>query len=258
MSEIGNLSRPDPIAYLDQVAASAPGRAYKQQVLDLLDLRSGQTVLDIGCGPGTDLAAMAAAVAPDGAVIGVDHDPGMVAEARARLAGQSPVEVRSGDIHALPLGDGSLDRARTDRVLQHAADPQQVLAELRRVARPGGRVVMAEPDWDGLLIDSPDLATSRGLTRFITTEIVRNATIGRCLARLCREAALSVRSVVIAAPVFRDFDTADRILGLRRNVARAITAGYLDRGAREWIEEVGSRPFLATAPLFVVTAEVRT
>ena len=256
MSETSNLSRPDPIVYLDQVAASASGRAYKQQVLDLLGLRPGQTVVDIGCGPGTDLASMAAVVGPNGTVIGVDRDPAMVTEARARLADRSLVEIRSGDVHALPLEDGSVDRARTDRVLQHVADPSQVLAEFRRVARPGGRIVMAEPDWDGLLIDSPDPAFSRGLTRFVTTEVIRNATIGRSLARLCLDARLSVRSVVTAAPVFRDFETADQIFGLRRNVARAIAAGYIGSEAQEWVEEAGSRPFLVTALIFLVTAEV--
>ncbi|WUH99663.1 methyltransferase domain-containing protein [Spirillospora sp. NBC_00431] len=256
MRETSGFSRPDPIAYLDQVAASAPGQAYKQHVMDSLGLEPGQTVLDIGCGPGTDLVSMAAAVSPNGRVIGVDRDPAMVDEARARLAGQLLGEVRSGDAHALPLDEGSVDRARTDRVLQHVADPSRVLAEFRRVSRPGGRIVMAEPDWDGLLIDSPDRAVSRGLTRFITTEIVRNATIGRSLARLCVDAGLSVRSVMPSAPLFCDFETADQVLGLRRNVARAITAGYLDGGAQEWVEEAGSRPFLATALLFVVTAEV--
>jgi ubiquinone/menaquinone biosynthesis C-methylase UbiE len=211
MNEI-DLSRPAPVAHLDQVAASTPGRAYKQLVLDLLDLTPGQTVLDLGCGPGTDLAPMAAE-------------------------------------------DGSVHRARTDRVLQHVDDPSRVLAEFRRVACAGGRIVMAEPDWDGLLIDTPDLAVSRGLTRFITTEIVRNATIGRGLARLCADAGLSVRSVTPVAPVFRDFETADQILALRRNVTRAITAGYLNSDARQWIEEAGSQPFMASALLFVVVAE---
>ncbi|WP_207939472.1 methyltransferase domain-containing protein [Actinomadura darangshiensis] len=160
---------------------------------------------------------MAAAVAPNGKVIGIDRDPAMVAKARARLAGRSLVEVRDGDVHALPLEGGSVHRAGTDRVLQHVADP--------------------------------------GLTRFITTEIVRNATNGRSLARLCAEAGLSVRSVTPGAPVFRDFETADRILGLRHNVVRAITAGDLDTDARQWIEEADSRPFMATALLFVVMAE---
>jgi ubiquinone/menaquinone biosynthesis C-methylase UbiE len=149
---IDSRSLPDPIAYLDQVAASPPGRAYKRQVLDLLDLRPGQRVLDLGCGPGTDLAAMAEVVAPDGLVIGIDRDPVMLAEARTRTTQHRLVEIRSGDVHELPLPDGSVDRARTDRVLQHVEDPSRVLAEFRRVARPGGRIVLAEPDWEGLLI----------------------------------------------------------------------------------------------------------
>jgi ubiquinone/menaquinone biosynthesis C-methylase UbiE len=256
MIETSSLSRPDPIVYLDQVAASGAGRAYKQQVVSLLDLQPGQTVLDIGCGPGTDLATMASAVAPNGMVIGVDRDPVMVAEAQSRLAEQPMVEIHSGDVHALPLKDGSVDRARTDRVLQHVADPSRVLAEFRRVGRPGGRIVMAEPDWEGLLIDSAQPTTGRQLTRFLTTEMIRNATIGRSLARLCMEAGLAVRSVVTVAPVFRDFTTADQLFGLRRNVARAIDADYLDTDAEEWIENLASRPFLATALLFLVAAEV--
>lgn len=256
MTETSTLSTPDPIAYLDQVAAGAPGRAYKQRMLGLLDPSPGHTVLDIGCGPGTDLAALAAAVAPGGQVIGVDRDPRMLTEARARLAENSRVAVRQGDAHALPLDDATVDRARTDRVLQHVADPSLVLAEFRRVARPGGRIVMAEPDWDGLLIDSREPEFSRGLTRFITTEVVRNAMIGRALARLCVEAGLDVRSVAVDALVLRDFTEADRSLGLRRNVRRAIAAGYLGDDAAAWIEETGAGPFLAMFPLFLVTAEV--
>ncbi|GGO77270.1 methyltransferase domain-containing protein [Nonomuraea cavernae] len=252
-----SLSRPDPIAYLDQVAASAVGRGYKRQVLELLDLQPGQTALDLGCGPGTDLAAMATAVAPAGRVIGVDRDPVMIAEARARSVGQPLIEIRSGDVHALPLEEDTVDRARTDRVLQHVADPARVLAEFRRVARPGGRIVMAEPDWEGLLIDSPQPAMSRGLSRFMVAEMIRNATIGRGLARLCEEAGLVVRTVVTVAPVFRDFTTADHMFGLRRNVGRAIDAGYLDSDAERWIEDAGSRPFLASALLFLVAAEIR-
>ncbi|MEU7986662.1 methyltransferase domain-containing protein [Streptosporangium canum] len=256
MIETAGLTPPDPIIYLDQVAASVPGRAYKQQMLAMLDLRPGQTVLDIGCGPGTDLAELAAGVAPTGSVIGVDHNPVMAEQARARLAGQPIVDIRIGDAHSLPIDDHSVDRARTDRVLQHVADPVQVLAEFRRVARPGAKIVMAEPDWDTLLIDHDNLAMSRGLTRFITMEVIRNATIGRSLARLSTQAGLITRCVVTTTPVLQDFETADQLWGLRRNFVRAINAGYLDRGAERWIEEVGSMPFLASVTIFLVVAEV--
>ncbi|MFC5813471.1 methyltransferase domain-containing protein [Nonomuraea harbinensis] len=255
MIATNNEIRPGLIAYLDQVTASAPGRAYKQQVLELLELQPGQCVVDIGCGPGTDLAAMNAGVAPTGSVVGIDRDPAMVAEARARVVELPRTEVHLGEAHALPLKDRTVDRARTDRMLQHVADPSQVLAEFRRVSRPGGRIVMAEPDWEGLLIDSLQPAMSRGLSRFICAEIVRNARIGRSLPRLCRDAGLDVQSVVAVAPVIDDFTTADQLFGLRRNVTRAVAAGYLDAAAEEWIEDVSSRPFLATALLFLVVAE---
>jgi ubiquinone/menaquinone biosynthesis C-methylase UbiE len=61
---------------------------------------------------------MADLVGPDGLVVGVDRDPVMLAEARARTARHGLVEIRGGDVHDLPLPDGSVDRARTDRVLQ--------------------------------------------------------------------------------------------------------------------------------------------
>jgi cyclopropane fatty-acyl-phospholipid synthase-like methyltransferase len=70
MGDAYGMSSPDKSAYYAQIAASSPGRGYKEQVLAALDLRPGHTVLDVGCGPGTDLADMAEAVTETGAVIG--------------------------------------------------------------------------------------------------------------------------------------------------------------------------------------------
>src|SRR4051812_25976307 len=148
--------RPDPVAYLGEVARSRQGRDYKGVVLESLELGPGLVVLDVGCGPGTDLAAMAGLVAPDGVVIGVDHDERMVREAAQRTADLPGVEVRPGDAHALPLADASVDRARTARVLQHVADPAAAVTDIARVLRPGGVVAFAEPDWGTLVVDAGD------------------------------------------------------------------------------------------------------
>src|SRR2546421_12167580 len=139
-------TRPNPIDYLDQVAASAAGAAYKRDLLDALDPRPGHTVLDLGCGPGTDLAQLAAAVTESGSVLGIDRDPAMVDEARRRLAAWPNVRVKVGDAHYLPLDDRSVDLARADRVLHQVDDPVRVLTELRRVLRPGGLAAIAQPD----------------------------------------------------------------------------------------------------------------
>ncbi|MFI6598865.1 methyltransferase domain-containing protein [Nonomuraea sp. NPDC050536] len=239
------------IDYLDRVAASAPGRIYKRQLLAMLDVHPGHAVLDIGCGPGTDLGELANAVGPTGSVIGVDHDLVSAETARERLAVHRIVDVRVGDAHALPLEEGSVDRARTDRVLQHVADPRRVLSEIRRVARPGARIALAEPDWDGLLVDSANLAAGRTLTNFITSQVVRNATIGRALPRLCAEAGFSVTSVVASAPVITDFEAADQLLGLRRNARRCLGAM-----AEDWLAELAAGPFLASCLIFLVVATV--
>ena len=148
----------------------------------------------------------------------------MLAEARRRLSDRPNVEIRDGDLHDLPLADHSIDRARTDRVLQHVEDPVRVLAEIARVLKPGGLVGLAEPDWDTLVVADEDIDTSRRYAAFAASG-VRNATIGRDAARLCIAAGLRVRSVEPIAVLYRDFEIADRFLGLRRVSQRAVAAG---------------------------------
>jgi ubiquinone/menaquinone biosynthesis C-methylase UbiE len=255
MARVFETAVPGQISYLDRVAATESGRAYKQTMLEALDARPGETVVDLGCGPGTDLGTLAGAVGPSGTVIGVDVSQEMVDRARERTAESSTIDVRLADLHALPFEDGSIDRARTDRVLQHVDDPATALAEARRVLRPGGTLVMAEPDWDSLAIDHPELELSRAYTRHIADRIVRNGVIGRQLVRLASDAGFGVPTVLPIVSTFRDVESADEILGLQRNTERAVTAGYLSAEAGEaWLDHLSTGSFLATVTLYVVVA----
>jgi ubiquinone/menaquinone biosynthesis C-methylase UbiE len=245
---------PDPIDYLDAAADTDAGRAYKRRVATALDLRPGLDVLDIGCGPGTDLAAMADAVTKTGTVIGVDRDPRMIDAARERLAGRSTVTVCAGDAHALPLPTGSVDRARTDRVLQHVADPAAAIAEAARVLRPGGLLSMAEPDWDTLAVADEDIEVSRAMSRYIGAR-VRNATVGRQLPRLAARVGLLVRDVLALPILLRDPAVAEQVLGLRRNAARAVADGVLTEAAASgWLIRLTAGEFVAAFTLYLVTA----
>ncbi|MFC7484578.1 methyltransferase domain-containing protein [Luedemannella flava] len=245
---------PDQVGYLDAAARTDAGRAYKARLAVALDLRPGLDVLDIGCGPGTDLAVLADAVTATGSVVGVDRDPGMVGLARARLAGRANVAVRTGDAHALPLPAGSVDRARTDRVLQHVEDPAVAIAQAARVLRGGGLLGMAEPDWDTLAVADEDVEVSRAFARFVAGR-VRNPTVGRQLPRLAAAAGLAVDSVEAFAVVLRDPAVAEQILGLRRNVARAVGAGMLTAdAAHAWLARRHAGEFLAGFTVYLVTA----
>jgi ubiquinone/menaquinone biosynthesis C-methylase UbiE len=118
-----------------------PVPEYRQRLLS--QVPEGVTTLEVGVGTGGLLAELAAR-APR--VIGVDHAPAMLEEARRRLAADSisGVELRLGEMTHLPLPDESVRCAVLNMVLHHAADPQEVLAEICRVLEPGGVLVMAD------------------------------------------------------------------------------------------------------------------
>ncbi len=180
----------------------------------------------------------------------------MAAKATSRMAPYRWAEVLLGDAHALPIETGCVDRARADRVLQHVASAADVLTELRRVSRPGGMIALIEPDWATLAIDAADLATSWDFVRYTCSEVVRNASIGRQLARLAAGAGFTVRSVTVHAPLFAEFGEADRILGLTRNSAAAAACGFVEETrAGRWLAALRSEPFLATVMVFTVIAE---
>lgn len=246
--------RPDD--YLLRLAATREAKAYKELAITELGIRSGDVVLDIGCGPAADLPGMAEAVGVAGRVIGLDSDPAALATAASRVQGIPQISlVRCDAARSLPLAEAAADGAHTDRVLQHVADPLAVLREVRRVLRAGGTAVFAEPDWDTLVIDYPDLAVARAYTRFVSDRVVRNGCVGRQLPALARQAGLHVQNVIPVTTVSRDAQAADKILGLRRVTERAAAAGYLSpEQAAAWLRHLASGPFFASMTLFLVVA----
>jgi ArsR family transcriptional regulator len=104
-------------------------------------LEEGWTVGDLGCGTGTVTAALAPFV---GRVVAVDGSRAMLAAARERLSGLDNVDLRHGELERLPIEDGALDAATLILVLHHLPDPGQVLGEVARTLRPGGRLLIVD------------------------------------------------------------------------------------------------------------------
>src|SRR5205823_5072487 len=99
------------------------------------------SVGDLGCGTGQVSAAIAPFV---GRVIAVDGSAAMLQAARKRLHGIANVELRRGDLEALPIDDAMLDAATLMLVLHHVAEPERALAEMARVLKRGGRALVVD------------------------------------------------------------------------------------------------------------------
>jgi SAM-dependent methyltransferase len=143
-----NLTARQSIYAYQQPRVDLPAR-----VLDLAGPAPSDTIADVGCGNGIYLAELARRGLP-GRVLGVDMSLGMLAAARQRLttagdlAGPGPavgpvhVALACADATALPLRDGAADLTLAAHMLYHVPEPSDALRELRRVTRPGGRVVI--------------------------------------------------------------------------------------------------------------------
>lgn len=244
------------VVYLDTIGSVAAVQAYKQRILGALGLRAGMHALDVGCGTGDDVRALAAIVGASGRAVGVDVSEALLAEARKRAEADGvAIELHAGDAHALPFDDGSFDVVRTERVLQHVNDPARVLAEMARVARPGGRIAAAEPDWQTLVVDVSD----RALTRRILDarcDRNRNGWIGRQLAALFRDAQLQHVGLSAETLIVTDLALADVLFDLRASARQAATDGVVSSDeAQRFIGELeraaAAGRFFAAATGFV-------
>jgi arsenite methyltransferase len=116
-------------------------------VREALGAARGERVLDVGCGPGFYVAELLDEVASEGRVVGVDNSAAMLAIAAHRCEGRPNVAFREAEAVSLPVDDAAFDRALCVQVLEYVRDVPRALAEMHRVLRPGGRVLVWDVDW---------------------------------------------------------------------------------------------------------------
>jgi len=157
-------------------------------------LQAGMDVLDCGCGPGSITVGLAAAVTP-GSVTGIDLEESQLAMARETASGLSLANVtfENADARNLPFEDGHFDAVFSHAMLEHLPDPMPVLAEMRRVLRPGGLVAIRCIDLGGTIIAPNDdrLAAGHEVWRKYRQHCGGDAFMGRRLRTLLREAGLA-------------------------------------------------------------------
>jgi ubiquinone/menaquinone biosynthesis C-methylase UbiE len=222
------------IRFMDEAQKPPAIQMSKQLILERVALVPGEAVLDVGCGPGTDVFDMVELVGPSGRLVGLDASEVMIAEARRRAkALHAPISFEVGEVQALPFPNATFDVCRAERLLEHLPDAERALTEMVRVTRPGGRIVVFDFDWDTLIIDHPDKGTTRTIV-LSYSDAIRNGWIGRQLPRLLKEQHLEVLSID-PVQVFVHYALAELFLG--GHLALLQTNGTLSaHKARQWWE----------------------
>jgi arsenite methyltransferase len=128
----------------------------RRLVREALACAPGERVIDVGCGPGFYAAELLEQVWPQGGVVGIDTSAPMLAAAARRCEGRGRAEFHEAPATRLPVESASFDRALSVQVMEYVADVPAALAEIHRVVRPGGRVVVWDVDWSTLSWHSRD------------------------------------------------------------------------------------------------------
>ena len=155
-------------------------------VRERLGAQPGERIVDIGCGPGFYCAELAEEVGPSGSIVGVDESAAMLALAERRCAQFANVELVEGEATAVPVADASCDAAISVQVQEYVPDIGASLAEILRVLKPGGRVLIWDIDWATVSISGDTDRNARVMAAW--DEHLANPSLPRTLTRELRAA----------------------------------------------------------------------
>jgi ubiquinone/menaquinone biosynthesis C-methylase UbiE len=237
----------------------------KRRSYDRMRVAAGHAVLDVGCGPGTDTIPLARLVGSAGHVAGVDVDAAMLAEAdrRAAEAGVGAWVVhREADAGALPFADASFDSCRSERLFQHLTHPERALAEMVRVTKPGGWVVVLDGEWGAMSVDTSEVDIERRLMRVKAERCFANGYSGRRLYGMFRRSGLAEVSVEVLPTVLTNYSAwryAVTVDEIEREAAAAglVTVDELERWHASLEAADAEGAFFAHGSTALVAARIR-
>lgn len=226
---------------IEQRGRNADEVATRAAYLDLLEIRPGERVLEVGCGSGVVLRELARRVGDRGRAVGLDNSGAFLRVCRELaeregLAGR--MELHEGDGRAMPFGEAEFDAALAATTLAHVPDGERAIPEMVRVVRPGGPVAVLERDLDSFIVTHPN----RELTRRIVHAGCDHATVDGLLARRVPGllAAAGLRDVRVRAFTTLERDPTSYYGGLcRRRAENALEAEVIAADeAAEWLAQL--------------------
>ena len=238
----GMLYDGEAAARLERAYATTDMIVQRQELRRSLRASAGESILDVGSGPGFLACELAQEVGASGRVVGVDISSAMNSIASRRVAASGfgdRAEILEGDATALAFADATFDAAVSMQVIEYLAEPDAALHQLARVLRPGGRLVIIDTDWDSLVWEATDRRRAARIAA-AWNEHLPDPYLPRSLAPRLRAAGFEVREVRIV-PIL---NTAYDATTFSYNIAKLIAAfvpghgGISEDEASQWLNDL--------------------
>lgn len=217
-------AQPDPgrwVRCLDLLRSDPFFAAYKARVREILEPTPAGRYLEVGAGTGED--ALELARVGSARVYALDASYVMMAEARRRGLRTAAV----GRAEDLPFRDCVFDGCWADRVFQHLESPERGLAELHRVTRAGGCVLVVDPDYGTQAMSFPDQGLAASVLRFRAEQGLRQGALASRMPGLFVGAGFGDVSREARTLAVHDAHALDGVFGLRSWARAAAAAGHL-------------------------------
>ncbi len=229
-------------AQLEQAYATTDMIVQREESRRSLRASAGESILDLGSGPGFLACELAQEVGAAGRIVAVDisSDMNSIASKRIAAAGFGDrVDIVEGDATALEFADATFDAAVSTQVIEYLAEPAAALHQLARALRPGGRLVIIDTDWDSLVWAAMDRRRASRIAA-AWNEHLPDPYLPRSLAPRLRGAGFEVREIRIV-PIL---NTAYDATTFSYNIAPLIAAfvpgrlGVSEDEATEWLDDL--------------------
>jgi ubiquinone/menaquinone biosynthesis C-methylase UbiE len=261
LGNFANVDQANPadlVGRLDTMHGLEFFRSYKKETFALMQLSPGSRAADVGCGTGEDARHMAELVGSTGGVVGFDVSEAMLKEARIRKGSSLPnLQFRHSSADDLKMEPDFFDAIRADRVLTHVPDTSGALREMVRVVKPGGRVIVSEPDMPGCWVTNQHHAITERIMKAIAQSCV-HPYVARDMYHHFRDVGLVDIRLILRSVALVDPDPVEKILKFGAAMETMIAAGELcaDEAAL-WLSEFNERRncnrFLAGVTIFIVS-----
>lgn len=262
-SKVGKEDAIQMAAFLEERSRTPDLHAVNQKLCETVAAKPGERLVEVGSGSGILCRMFAPQLQPGGWIVGVDISTEMSAQAQMYALSEgirNGIAFETSTAESLPYPEASFDGAIAARLLLHVANPDAVIQEMKRVVKPGGRVVVMDWDFETVTVDHPDQELSRRILHWRNDHHGGNNWSGRQLWRRMRAAGLQSLSVHPWVSVTHS-ETDGLTQSLWRAAQVACEGGAISPAEQEaWIFEIKSRiqdgTFFVSIVYFIVKGTV--